>query len=60
MVEEYEKRDRYERILDKVLLAGEDMNLEQIKSGLAWHYMKYQDKQTVSDRMKYSDAEMDA
>ena len=60
MVEEYEKRDRYERILDKVLLAGEDMNLEQITSGLAWHYMKYQGEQTVSDRMKYSDAEMDA
>jgi endonuclease YncB( thermonuclease family) len=41
VVVEYEKRDRYERILGKVLLSGEDMNLEQIRAGLAWHYKKY-------------------
>jgi len=60
VVVEYEKRDRYERILGKVLLSGEDMNLEQIKAGLAWHYKKYQNEQTTADRVKYSDMEREA
>jgi endonuclease YncB( thermonuclease family) len=60
VVVEYEKRDRYERILGKVLLSGEDMNLEQIKAGLAWHYKKYQNEQTTTDRVKYSDTEREA
>ena len=60
VVVEYDKRDRYERILGKVLLSNEDMNLEQVKAGLAWHYKKYQDEQSTSDREKYSDAELDA
>jgi endonuclease YncB( thermonuclease family) len=60
VVVEYDKRDRYERILGKVLLGNQDMNLEQIKAGLAWHYKKYQDEQSTSDREKYSDAELDA
>ena len=60
VVVEYDKRDRYERILGKVLLSNQDMNLEQIKAGLAWHYKKYQDEQSTSDRVKYSDAELDA
>jgi endonuclease YncB( thermonuclease family) len=60
VVVEYEKRDYYKRILGKVLLSGEDMNLEQIKAGLAWHYKKYQGEQPPADRMKYSDEEMEA
>jgi len=60
VVVEYEKRDRYERILGKVLLSGEDMNLEQIRAGLAWHYKKYQNEQTPSDRDLYSEAENEA
>jgi endonuclease YncB( thermonuclease family) len=60
VVVEYDKRDRYERILGKVLLSGEDMNLEQIKAGLAWHYKKYQNEQSTTDRVKYSDAEREA
>jgi endonuclease YncB( thermonuclease family) len=27
-----------QRILGKVLLGGDDVNLEQIEAGLAWHY----------------------
>ena len=60
VVVEYEKRDRSKRIVGKVLLSGEDMNLEQIKAGLAWHYKKYQNEQTTADRVKYSDAEREA
>ena len=57
---EYDKRDRYERILGKVLLSGEDMNLEQIRAGLAWHYKKYQNEQSSSERELYSQAEIEA
>jgi endonuclease YncB( thermonuclease family) len=71
---EYEKRDRYKRIVGKVLVdpPGEvfcmaidcvkkiDAGLEQIKKGLAWHYKKYQSEQTEEDRKLYSNAEQEA
>jgi endonuclease YncB( thermonuclease family) len=60
VVVEYDKYDRYGRVLGKVLLDGEDVNLEQIWAGLAWHYKKYQGEQTVTDGVAYSDAEMEA
>jgi endonuclease YncB( thermonuclease family) len=46
-VVEYNKRDRYQRILGKVLLSDQDMNLEQVKAGLAWHYKYYQKEQPL-------------
>jgi endonuclease YncB( thermonuclease family) len=57
---EYDKYDRYRRVPGKVLLESEDVNLEQISAGLAWHYKKYQGGQSASDRVKYSDAELEA
>jgi endonuclease YncB( thermonuclease family) len=68
---EYEKRDRYKRIVGKVLVdpPGEvfcmaidcvkkiDAGLEQIKAGLSWHYKKYQGEQSEEDREAYSEAE---
>ncbi len=54
---EYKKRDRYGRIVGKVLLDGIDVSLEQVKAGLAWHYKKYQHEQSVEDRELYADAE---
>ena len=71
---EYEKRDRYKRIIGKVLVdpSGEvfcmaldcvkkiDAGLEQIKKGLAWHYKKYQGEQSVEDRGAYGEAEVEA
>ncbi len=35
---EYQKRDRYGRILGKVCINGVDACLEQVKAGFAWHY----------------------
>lgn len=56
MVEWY-KRDRYQRILGKVLVDGQDANLEQIRAGLAWHYKQYgKDQQPVDGRL-YAEAE---
>jgi endonuclease YncB( thermonuclease family) len=60
VVVDYNKRDYYKRILGKVLLNNEDMNLEQIRAGLAWHYKKYQNEQTPTDRELYSKAEIEA
>ena len=37
---EYQKRDRYGRIVGKVLVNGVDACLEQVKAGFAWHYKK--------------------
>lgn len=59
IVVDHEKRDRYGRIVGKVLLGSEDVNLEQVRAGMAWHYKKYQGEQSISDRVVYSDAEMD-
>ena len=36
------------------------MNLEQIEAGLAWHNKRYEREQSASDRIKYSDAELEA
>jgi len=71
---EYEKKDRYGRIVGKVLVNPQgdvfclaidcvrkvDAGLEQIKAGLAWHYKKYQKEQSRQDRKLYSNAEREA
>ncbi|MBJ78490.1 MAG: nuclease [Nitrospinae bacterium] len=71
---EYDKHDRYGRIVGKVLVNPQgdvfclaigcvrkvDAGLEQIKSGLAWHYKKYQKEQSKQDRKLYSKAERNA
>lgn len=60
VVVEYEKTDRYGRTLGKVLAGGRDVNLEQVRAGLAWHYKYYQDEQSPDDRRLYADAEQEA
>ncbi len=54
---EYQKRDRYGRIVGKVLVNGVDVCLEQVKAGFAWHYKKYQREQSPEDQRLYADAE---
>ena len=57
---EWYKRDKYGRTVAKVLLDGQDVCLEQIKAGMAWHYKKYQQEQTPQDRAIYAVAEDEA
>jgi len=57
---EYQKRDRYGRIVGKVLLDGIDACLEQVKTGFAWHYKKYQHEQSPEDQRLYAEAEIRA
>ena len=47
-------KDRYGRLIGKVLLDDRDINLEMIKAGAAWHYKKYQTDQLKADRILYS------
>lgn len=51
------KKDRYGRILGKVMFDGKDINLHLVAQGMAWHYKKYQNEQTLEDRDMYSRAE---
>lgn len=67
---EWDKKDRYQRIIGKVMVADPaceglcphttDASLSQITSGLAWHYKKYQRDQSSSDRESYAAAEAQA
>ena len=57
---EWVKVDRYGRKLGKVLLAGLDCNLVQVKRGLAWHYKQYQREQSPTDQQRYAAAEIEA
>ena len=54
---DYNKRDQYGRVIGKVLLENNDINLEQIKRGLAWHYKQYEREQDVEDRSLYAQEE---
>jgi endonuclease YncB( thermonuclease family) len=60
VIVEYDKYDRYQHVLGKVLLENQDMNLKQIEAGMAWHDKEYQAAQTTTDRIRYSDAEREA
>ncbi len=51
------KRDNYGRLVCKILVDGNDANLEQVRSGLAWHYKQYQGDQPLADRAVYAEAE---
>jgi len=51
------KKDRYGRIVGKVIAAGVDCNLKQIKLGMAWHYKTYEKEQEVEDRSTYAHEE---
>lgn len=57
---EWNKLDRYGRTIGLVRVSGKDAGLELVKSGLAWHYKKYQSEQSPADRERYSDAEVSA
>lgn len=56
----YSKMDKYRRVVGKVMLDGKDVNIEQIKAGLAWHYKKYEEEQPPEDRVSYAKAELEA
>lgn len=56
----YQKTDQYGRLVGKIVLDGKDVNLEQVKAGMAWFYKEYQREQTPEDRESYAKAEDEA
>jgi len=56
----YQKTDQYGRLVGKIVIDGKDINLEQVKAGMAWHYKEYQREQTATDRELYATAEEEA
>ena len=57
VVVEFEKKDRYGRVIGKVLLDGADMSLRQVEAGYAWWYEYYKRDQAEMDQRAYSAAE---
>ena len=57
---EYKKKDRYQRILGKVILDKQDICLAMISDGMAWHYKDYEKEQSKTDRDLYSQSELKA
>jgi endonuclease YncB( thermonuclease family) len=51
------KRDRWNRLIGTVWLAGEDVNLHMVDRGMAWHYKRYEAEQHPADRAAYTAAE---
>jgi endonuclease YncB( thermonuclease family) len=60
VVVEYNKTDRYRRLVGKVLINGRDANLEQLKAGFAWVYRQYERELSIEDRKSYDEAETSA
>jgi endonuclease YncB( thermonuclease family) len=57
---DWQKRDRYGRIVGKVLQDSADAGLAQIRAGVAWHFKKYEFEQSPEDRLAYAEAEAQA
>ncbi len=57
VVVSWDKKDKYYRILGKVIVDGRDANYEQLKKGLAWYYKQYEKDLNDEDKKKYSEAE---
>ena len=55
---ECENERSYGRLICKILLPnGEDVDFDQVKAGMAWHYKQYEDEQSPADREAYATAE---
>ena len=66
---DWQKRDRYGRIVGRVLLPecalahcsyARDVALEQLRAGLAWHYTRYASEQPPGERLRYAGTEREA
>ena len=55
-----DKTDQYSRQVCKIIFDDKDINLEQVKAGMAWHYKDYEREQSPTDRELYARAEDEA
>jgi nuclease-like protein len=47
----FPQEGRYKRILGQVLVNRVDAGLDQIETGMAWHYKRYEREQSTEDRV---------
>jgi len=60
VVVHWTKHDKYGRIVGTILLDDHDVNLDQMRAGLAWHYKRYEREQPPAERATYANAETEA
>lgn len=54
---ETSKSDKFGRVVGRVILDGQDINLKQVQSGMAWVYREYLRELSKEDRVVYIEAE---
>jgi endonuclease YncB( thermonuclease family) len=52
-----QKRDKYGRLVSRLLADGEDVSLELARRGCAWHYVRFAAEQSPEDRTAYAAAQ---
>ena len=57
---EWYKFDEWQRLVGKVRKNGQDICLEQVRAGFAWHFKRYENEQSEEDRKIYDLAEKEA
>ena len=60
VIVQWRKRDDYDRLVGIVFINDRDINLEQVRAGLAWWYRVYAPEQTYEARRMYELAERQA
>lgn len=55
---DFQKRDRWGRVVGAVVYDGNLINLEVLKAGLAWHYKAYEKDQRIEEQVAFARAEM--
>ena len=54
---DFSKRDKYSRLVGKVVLNSDDINLKQVQLGAAWVYREYLKEMPLKERTLYLEAE---
>lgn len=60
VIVDWHKRDDYGRLTGVVIAFGHDINLEQVRAGMAWWYRAYAHEQRPADARLYAAAEQEA
>lgn len=53
---QWSKKDKYDRILGKVVTGKGDCNFVQVDTGFAWYYKEYESDVSQNDRLLYANA----
>lgn len=57
---DWHKRDRYRRVVGKIYAGGRDVNLAQVRAGMAWWYWRHASDQSWLDQIFYAMAHASA